>query len=124
MKDWKHLLVREVEAARTRHPQARMTLWDFSGYSPLQCERIPAPGDLHSTTRFYWEGGHFKSTLGELVLRRMLGEEGPFGLALTAANFEQNEQRMAAERDSCATAYPEVFAGARSLILTARPKPR
>ena len=120
MEEWKHVLVQEVDRARSRHPNARITLWDFSGFDTIQCERIPAPGDKRSITKWYWEAGHFKSSTGDLVLRRILGEEAPFGVALTAQNLEQNRQRIAAERSRCARDYPEVFAEARSLIADAR----
>jgi hypothetical protein len=86
----------------------------------MQCERIPAPGDTHSATQWYWEAGHFKSTLGERVLQRILGAETPFGFRLAHDNLDANRRRVAAERAQCASAYPEVFAGARELVAAAR----
>ena len=73
MDEWKRMLVREADAARARHPDAHISVWDFSGYGDMRCERIPAPGDTRSVTRWYWEAGHFKSTLGELMLQRIFG---------------------------------------------------
>ena len=116
MEQWKSLLVREIEKVQNQQPGARIRLWDFSGYSSVQCEPIPAPGDTHSTTQFYWEAGHFKSSVGELIQQRIFGGAEPFGVALTAATLAQNKQRISMERAQCATANPEVFAGARSLI--------
>ncbi len=120
MEQWKSLLVREIEKVQSRQPSARIRLWDFSGYSSVQCEPIPAPGDTDSTTRFYWEAGHFKSSVGELIQQRILGGAEPFGVALTAATLAQNTQRIGVERAQCAAANPEVFAGARSLINAVR----
>ncbi|EKU82700.1 hypothetical protein [Massilia timonae] len=120
LEEWKRLLVRETDMARARHDGTRITVWDFSGYGPIQCERIPSAGDRRSTTQWYWEGGHFKSTLGELMLRRMLGGGTDAGFLLTATTLEQNAQRVAAERAQCAGMYPEVFASAQNLVIRAR----
>lgn len=116
MEQWKNLLVREIEKVQNRQPSARIKLWDFSGFSSVQCEPIPAPGDTHSTTRFYWEAGHFKPSVGTLIQQRILGGTEPFGVALTAANLVQNQQRIGVERAQCAAINPEIFASARSLI--------
>ncbi|CAH0218524.1 hypothetical protein SRABI118_02165 [Massilia sp. Bi118] len=120
MEEWKRVLVQEVDAMRRRQPNARIHLWDFSGFDAVQCEAIPAAGDLRSTTKWYWEAGHFKSATGDLILRRVLGEEVPFGIALTAQNLEQNRQRIAAERARCLGSIPEIFADARATIADAR----
>jgi hypothetical protein len=116
MEEWKQLLVREIDTVQKRQPDARIRLWDFSGYGPVQCEPIPAPGDRRSMTRFYWEAGHFKSSVGDLIQQRILGGEGTFGTLLTAANINENRQRIADERARCAGTNPNVFASAHSLI--------
>jgi hypothetical protein len=120
MDEWKHLLLRVVEDVRRQQPASRITLWDFSGYGPFQCEDIPLTGDVKSSTTWYWEAGHFKSALGDLMQRRILGEEMTFGVPLTAENFEHNRQRIAAERTRCAASVPEIFTGARTLVDNAR----
>jgi hypothetical protein len=120
MDEWKRLLVREADAVRGRYPNARITVWDFSGYAEARCERIPGPGDTRSKTQWYWEAGHFKSTLGERILQRILGDEMPFGVRLAANNLDANRRRIAAERAQCAVDYPQVFAGAHDLIAAAR----
>lgn len=123
--EWKGLLVREVDAIRRQHSGARIVLWDFSGFSAIQCERIPAKGDTRSATRWYWEAGHFKPAVGDLMLGRVLGLEADgagrqFGVALDAASLERNRARIAAERARCAADYPELFADTASLIAAAR----
>jgi hypothetical protein len=120
MDDWKQMLVREADAVRARYPNARIDVWDFSGYGDMRCERIPGPGDTHTATRWYWEAGHFKATLGERILQRILGGDTTFGFRLAADTLDVNRQRIAAERAACADAYPQVFAGAHDLIATAR----
>ncbi len=118
--EWKTLLVHRIEVVRKDYPSARIMLWDFSGYSSIQCERIPSPNDRQTITQYYWEGGHFKSSVGELMLQRILGGQSIFGVSLTSENLEVNRQRIHKERERCETTYPEVFAGARSLINGAR----
>lgn len=120
MEDWKQMLVREAGAVRARYPNARVNVWDFSGYAGMRCERIPGPGDTRSVTRWYWEAGHFKSTLGERILQRILGGETAFGFRLAADTLAADRQRIAAERAQCAGDYPQVFASARDLIANAR----
>jgi hypothetical protein len=119
---WKALLVQHVEEVRAAHPGARITLWDFSGYSPYQCELIPARGDKAGKTRWYWEAGHFKAELGDLVLSRMLGgaaagsTDPGFGTILTSASLDENRQRMQRERAACMESYPALFSDAAELI--------
>lgn len=119
---WKSLLVREVERTRQMHPGVEVTLWDFSGFGPIQCERIPAKGDFSSAPQWYWEAGHFKSALGDLVLERMLSRGGHntapagLGIALDAQNFDENRIRIAREREACASSYPELFKEVADLI--------
>jgi hypothetical protein len=124
MEAWKQVLVREVDAVRGRYPSARIGVWDFSGYAAMRCERIPAPGDTRTATRWYWDAGHFKSALGERMLQRILGDETPFGVRLAAGNLDANRRRIAAERAQCAAAYPQVFTGAHDLVAAARASSR
>lgn len=86
---WKRTLVNVVEEARSSQADAAMTLWDFSGVHPYTEERVPEPGDRKTGMQFYWEGGHFKRNLGDLVLDRILdGRDTDFGVPLSAANLE------------------------------------
>jgi len=114
---WKAVLAREVAAVRRAHRHARLTLWDFSGYSSYQCEPIPLNGDRKTETRWYWEAGHFKSALGGAMLSRMMGDgmDG-FGHVLTVARLEENRQRIRQERASCAAAEPALFRDAAAMI--------
>ncbi len=122
---WKTVLVEEVASARRRHPRARIMLVDFSGYGERQCEPIPAPGS-DAATRWYWEAGHFKAALGEVMLARLLArgredavegvkDDTGFGMPLEVANGTANRRRIAAERAACRARQPALFDG------TARP---
>lgn len=121
---WKALLASEVERVRAANPNARVTLWDFSGYSAYQCEAIPAKGDKMAKTRWYWEAGHFKPALGDVVLSRILadGRSSPatFGFVLDDASIAANKERIRSERAQCVLDQPELFERVRALIEAAR----
>lgn len=121
--EWKALMIREVEQIRAAYPGVRITLWDFSGFSSYQCEPIPAKGDKATKTKWYWEAGHFKPALGDLILWRILGDDTSpdnFGFVLDQATAADNRIRMASERAACAAAQPGIFEDARRLISSAR----
>jgi hypothetical protein len=125
--EWKMALISEVSAARARHPGARITLFDFSGYGPYNCERIPENGDHVTSTRWYWEAGHFKKQLGDILLESIFsrpllsgqaeGQRPPgiFGFQLEESNSSENLKRIGLERAECKQHYPELFADARAL---------
>ncbi|TFW17281.1 hypothetical protein [Duganella callida] len=122
---WKTLLIAAAEQARRRHPDARITLHDFSGYGVYACETIPAPDDRRSVTQWYWEGGHFKKALGDIVLRQTLQPQPGlrFGYVLDHANGEQNRRRIAAERDACQQRQPRLFSETRRFLPATGPAP-
>jgi len=70
--EWKRHITEEVAAASERRPSARTVLADLSGYGVYQCEAIPMRDDRSTETRWYWEAGHFKKELGDVMLSMML----------------------------------------------------
>lgn len=124
---WKLRLLREVARVHQTHAQARITLWDFSGYDSLQCEHIPARGDLSATT-WYWESGHFKAALGDVMLTRIFGGADPappgFGVRLDDANWQANRERIARERRACAASEPAMFGAAAAMVAELRARRR
>ncbi|MBS1139948.1 MAG: hypothetical protein H6R13_1401 [Proteobacteria bacterium] len=121
---WKQKIVSVVETAGQRFPNSRIALYDFSGYAEYQCEKIPAAGDLKSVTQWYWEGGHFKNTLGDLVLDRVLSSQAlmpdnshaVFGYRLSADSLVGNALRIAQERQRCLQSSPEMFSNALAVV--------
>jgi hypothetical protein len=127
--DWKLQVAVEVSALKGRYPTASMQFFDFSGYSSYSCERIPAKSDRQTETLWYWEGGHFKKELGEMVLERILAEPGTdstewsetgFGSELDQASVLANQRRIAKERATCLAAYPELFEDTAKLVASLR----
>ena len=94
---WKRTVVRIVDEIFAT--SGRVALWDFAGYNSYSTEPIPARGDTKSDMRWYWEPGHFKSALGQLMIARLFGGgESDFGFRLSAENIEQRIADVRAAR--------------------------
>lgn len=116
---WKKVLVEEIGQLAKKQVNAKITLIDFSGYGSYQCEPIPAVGDLKSVTQWYWELGHFKKTLGDIVMERSLSlaiptkqnaqNKSSFGIKLDQTTLKSNEERITREKESCFKAQPNIF---------------
>lgn len=76
----------------------RVRLLDFTGYSSFTTEPVPPANDRHTVMRWYWEAGHFKNALGELVISRIFRDG--WGTDLTAETASANNRRVEAERDA------------------------
>ncbi len=93
---WKRTLLKIIvdEAAASDH--SPFPLWDFSGYSDITTEVVPAKGDEESQMQWYWESAHYKKEAGDLVLDRILlgkGADG-FGVRLSPENIESHLSRQ------------------------------
>jgi hypothetical protein len=76
-----------------------VTLWDFLDYSSFNTEPVPAPGDRRTPTCWFWEPTHFKKQLGEVMIQRMFGADGPaFGTVLTPASLPRHDVQIREER--------------------------
>lgn len=120
--EWKRLLATEVDVINKRYPNAHITLWDFSGYSEIQCELIPGKNNIHAATRWYWEAGHFKQQYGNLMLAKILENrlgksvQGSTGMKLEFEILEENQRRIRNEKTHCMAVYPTVFDQSYALI--------
>lgn len=74
---WKREMVRINEEEATTAGKAPFLLWDFSGYNQYTTEEVPPEGDKDTKMRWYWEGSHYKSALGDIVLNRIFGIMAP-----------------------------------------------
>lgn len=123
--EWKRQVVLEVAAVKKHYPSARISVTDFSGFGSYNCEMIPAEKQRDGSTRWYWEAGHFKKALGDIVMLRVMTQkenapvDGQFGTPLTVATLAANRDRIAAERSACAAAQPQMFLFSKKLF--ARP---
>ena len=96
---WKRELVDRIEHAPSN---SNVSLWDFSGFSPYSIEDVPPPGDIKSEMRWYWEGGHFKRSLGDVLLENVLNStviHPQFGHHLSVQNLDDHLQSLRTDRD-------------------------
>ena len=116
--DWKRSL---VELLRD---QVHVSLWDFSGCNDFTMEPVPQSGDLKTAVRWYWEAGHFKKELGDVILATVLGEKqdvtpARFGVALNIKNVDDHLRQLRESCDSYRARYPQVSAELKHLVRSA-----
>jgi hypothetical protein len=122
--DWKRALVGIATASGNNPgPTESVSVWDFSGYSRYTTESVPAKGDLHARTQWYWEEGHFKSELGSVVLARIFGADDPpgeqtedFGKLLTPMNIGEHLADISVQRQGYADQRAEEVRYVKSLV--------
>jgi hypothetical protein len=116
-KAWKRELANRVGAGA-----GACRLWDFSGYNDFSTEAVPEPRDKETATRWYWESGHFKSRLGDLILGQMYGEEpAAFGRCLTPADVDAVNAGLDREHAAFEVRNPRAVAEINRLFATTSP---
>lgn len=97
---WKRDLVKLVySSSDSRDPAVK--LWDFSGFDRYSTEPVPEKGDRHATVDWFWEPGHFKRALGDLMLGRVLGDgQSSFGVELTPETIDAHLRKIRRARDN------------------------
>lgn len=119
--EWKASVL--AAAGRNAAANTAVKVWDFSGLSPEITEEIPPPGDRKTHLTYYWEAGHFKKSLGDKVLDRVLLNRGSFGVRLETRTIDD---WLAADR----MRFMELASGSSSLarevddILASNSNPR
>ena len=118
---FKETLVDEVVAARAAG--CRVTLWDFSGRSRYATQPIPQPGDRTMHSAWYWEAGHFKKELGDVMLARVLSgrpapDDSRFGLILDAGSWKEHLLRQREELALLRQTDPALNAEVRALLVS------
>lgn len=110
--EWKRQVVRIINEETASNPErSKVTLLDFSGFSTFSQEPIPEKGDRKSIVKWYWEAGHFKKELGDLVIARSFKQENAdslqdFGVSLTAQNLEAHLQHVQEDKTFFRAANP------------------
>jgi hypothetical protein len=74
-----------VQVVWTRNPGTRII--DFSGYNAFTTE-APPPNMPGQEMRWYWEPGHFRTSLGDQMIDRLYGKGSGFGRELRPDNVE------------------------------------
>jgi len=116
--DWKRELARRIDAASGT---LDIELWDFTSFAPYADEPIPRPGDTRTELEWYWEAGHFKKALGDIVLATVL-EGRPPDPSWGRVKGSEIEQRLSAQRtarDAYESAHPQDLAELAALVAAA-----
>ena len=117
--DWKRELARRVDSAQGTMD---IELWDFTGFSPYADERVPPPGDTRTELQWYWEAGHFKKSLGDLLLANIFdthGEGRRWGSRLTGTGVEAHLQQQREARDDYERSRADDLNELNGLVLVA-----
>ncbi|MDO8776634.1 MAG: hypothetical protein Q7K57_49555, partial [Burkholderiaceae bacterium] len=88
---WKRTVVQVLADDASAANKPAFEFWDFSAFNSVTSETIPPRGDRNTQMLYYWEAGHFKKELGNLMLDRMLLQSvqpAEFGVLLTPANVD------------------------------------
>lgn len=128
--EWKREIVSIIDN-ETARPEVRnhIVLLDFSGFSDYAQERIPPKGDKNSVTHWYWEAGHFKKELGDLMIPQCLSPMAvspttDFGIVLLNDNIELHLERQRAAKSLFKAANPISTTEIRELVRKAKDQTR
>lgn len=119
--EWKRELVHLVED-EARTATGRRIVMDFSGFSDYAGEAIPEKNDRRTSTRWYWEAGHFKKSLGDVMLDAILRREQTppgsrnFEAELSSRNMERHLAQQRSAKEDFRQTHPELVREIRSLL--------
>ena len=114
--DWKRELVGRVDAARGTMD---VELWDFTGFSRYTDEQVPRPGDTLTELQWYWEAGHFKKSLGDLLLANMFDKRNnheQWGRQLTGRNLDELLRQQREAREDYVRTHPDDVTALETLL--------
>jgi hypothetical protein len=100
---WKRLMVQTVADEARTSGRAPVPLWDFAGFNAWTTEAVPPRGDRRTAMQWYWEAGHFKRELGDMVLDQVLGlrpADPALGVLLDAGNIDARLEEQQALQDA------------------------
>ncbi len=112
--DWKREIVEVLEEESAPHPDKDpFPLWDFSGYNSITTENFANGNSPSGSLRWYWEPTHYKREVGDLILKRILGDgkgvPDDFGVRLKADNIEKELLKIRADRKRVHAKNPEII---------------
>jgi hypothetical protein len=125
--EWKKRLALMVGEANKKRPDNVIELFDFSGFG-ITCTFIRGNDTRISESPLYWEAGHFKKAMGDMVLSNVFDR---FAISanisgilagskiISDANeegFEKNAKRLREERANCIDKAPKLLEGANKMI--------
>lgn len=119
--EWKRRIVDIIEE-EGGPTQANIVLIDFSGFSAYTTEQIPSKNDKRSSPQWYWEAGHFKKELGNVMLNTAIrryaleGSSTGFGTELHRSNIDHHLAALRSAKDHFRQASPELVADVHTMV--------
>lgn len=121
--NWKRQLAQIFAAANSAVPERpAAVLWDFSGYSQITTEAIPA-GKSGKFMRWYSDPVHFEPKVGNLILDRIFGlppesneSAVDFGVVLTPENVEALLEQERRDSERYRREHPEELVHLQNLL--------
>lgn len=107
LEQWKRSLVKLVE--RLKLEGENVQLWDFAGYEAPMLEKPLAQKNRAALLDWFWEPAHYKSSLGDVLIRRMLGndDDAGIGVQLSSGNLDKRLAQVRADRQQYRISHPE-----------------
>lgn len=97
---WENFLSWKKELSNISDTYPETPIYDFTDFSAFISEEVPSNAS-DTTMQWFWETSHYKNTLGNLILNRILTLDGgdlstPFGSKLNQENIhsELTKQRL------------------------------
>jgi hypothetical protein len=115
--NWKRALMATVESASAGGVD--VSLWDFGGYEKYARERVPAVSDRSKRTLWFWDSVHSTTSLGDLMVKRMLSRSDgdvDYGARLTPESIERRLAQIRLDRQDYRTLQPDDALFVRNLF--------
>jgi hypothetical protein len=130
LEEWKTELVIAIEDDIAQHPQANPpSLWDFMTFNSITTERVPEMTDIKAEMWGYWEVSHYKLSVGNLVLDRVLDHTSvnrqmpnDFGIKLSSQNIIDVLNKMRSASFEYERLFPQDVAEIRAMAQEIFPK--
>ncbi|QKF82561.1 hypothetical protein [Halarcobacter ebronensis] len=96
--NWKKKVVLTVDRLSHKYNKKSFNIVDFSIYNKYTSEKIPSKKE--ELMKYYWEGSHYRNSLGQLVLDFLYGDiyDKELGVVLTKKNIDEHLKKLLLDR--------------------------
>ena len=110
--EWKRLLVAINEEEASRAGREPFPLWDFANYNDYSSVTVPMAAGKGVNMRDFWDVGHYRQEMGDVVLDRVLGDAPPtgFGARINGASIDDHLVSIRESRELYRIEYAEEVA--------------
>lgn len=88
--EWKRLLVTINAEEASRAAREPFPFWDFASYNSYSAVTVPTSSGKGVAMEYFWDAGHYRQELGNILLDRVLGDapSDGFGVRLNTFNMD------------------------------------